>query len=78
MSGEDFHVRFLIMKNDPVLKVENLSVTIEKEEILKDLSFTVDEGDVTAIIGPNGAGKTVLFRTLFPLLYKFKTYLPDQ
>lgn len=53
---------------EPILKVEDLSVVIDKEEILKDLSFVVNEGDVTAIIGPNGAGKTVLFKTLLGLL----------
>ncbi|MBI2054751.1 MAG: metal ABC transporter ATP-binding protein [Candidatus Sungbacteria bacterium] len=56
------------MDKNPILEVENLSVTIEKEEILSGLSFTVNEGDVTAIIGPNGAGKTVLFRTLLGTL----------
>ena len=49
---------------NPILETRNLSVSFDKQEILKDISFSVDEGDVLAIIGPNGAGKTVLFRTL--------------
>jgi len=47
-----------------VLDVENLSVGFGKTEVLRDLTFGVDEGSSLAIIGPNGAGKTVLFKAL--------------
>jgi len=53
---------------NPILETRNLSVSFDKQEILKDISFSVDEGDVLAIIGPNGAGKTVLFRTLLGVI----------
>ena len=49
---------------NPILNVRDLSVSFDKQEILKDISFSINEGDVLAIIGPNGAGKTVLFRAL--------------
>ncbi len=52
----------------PILDVRDLSVAFNNEEVLKDVSFSVDEGDVLAIIGPNGAGKTVLFRALLGLI----------
>ena len=52
----------------PILEVKNLSVSFDKQEVLKDVSFSVDEGDVLAIIGPNGAGKSVLFRALLGLI----------
>jgi zinc transport system ATP-binding protein len=51
-----------------ILEVENLTVELEGEKILDDLSFHVDEGEVLTILGPNGAGKTVLLRTLLGLL----------
>ena len=35
---------------------------------MKDLSFTVDEGELYGIIGPDGAGKTTLFRILATLM----------
>lgn len=52
-----------------ILNVRDLSVSFGKEEALKDISFSVSEGDFLAIIGPNGAGKTVLFRALMDLIF---------
>ncbi len=52
----------------PILKVKNLNVKLENEEIIKDLSFEVREGDVLTVLGPNGAGKTVLLKTLLGVL----------
>lgn len=54
--------------NTPILEVRDLSVAFSNEKVLKDISFSVNEGDVLAIIGPNGAGKTVLFRALMGLI----------
>jgi len=51
-----------------ILKVEKLNVNLEKEEVIKDLSFEVKEGDVLTILGPNGAGKTSLLKTLLGIL----------
>lgn len=56
------------MNSETVLEVENLSVVLDSEEILRDISFSVKRGEALAVIGPNGAGKTVLFRTLLGLL----------
>lgn len=52
----------------PILETKKLSVNFNKQEVLKDVSFSVNEGDILAIIGPNGAGKTVLFRALIGLI----------
>ena len=56
------------MPGETILKVENLGVAFNGTEVIKDLSFEVNKGDVLAIIGPNGAGKTVLFRAILGLL----------
>jgi len=56
-----------------LLKVENLSVDLDGENILKNISFEINEGETLTILGPNGAGKTVLLRTLLGLIpYKGK------
>jgi len=58
---------------EPILKVKNLNVKLDSEEIIKGLSFEVKEGDVLTILGPNGAGKTVLLKTLVGIFpYKGK------
>ena len=52
----------------PFLQVENLSVSLDGETIIKDLAFELNQGENLAIIGPNGSGKTVLLKTLLGLL----------
>ena len=46
------------------LRVENLSVRIGSDSILKDVNLHVHCGEMVALIGPNGAGKSTLLRTL--------------
>ena len=40
------------------LKLEGVSVHIQGEDILEDVSFHLHCGEITALIGPNGAGKS--------------------
>jgi zinc transport system ATP-binding protein len=56
------------MNETIILTVEGLSVTLDGIQILRNVSFTVRQGEALAVIGPNGAGKTVLFRALLGLL----------
>ena len=46
------------------LKLEGVSVHIQGEDILEDVSFHLHCGEITALIGPNGAGKSTLFRSV--------------
>jgi branched-chain amino acid transport system ATP-binding protein len=48
-----------------LLEVEGLRAGYDGVEILRDVSFRLDGGTVTAVIGPNGAGKSTLLRALF-------------
>jgi iron complex transport system ATP-binding protein len=48
-----------------MLKVQDISVGYKKDQmVLKDLKFTLDEGQMLAILGPNGSGKTTLLRCI--------------
>ena len=44
--------------------IEHLSKRFEKKEVLKDISFTFEEGRIYGLLGRNGAGKTTLFNCL--------------
>lgn len=47
-----------------ILEVEHLSKNFERTEVLKDITFTLEKGQVLSIIGSSGSGKTTLLRCL--------------
>lgn len=51
-----------------VLEVKNLSKRLGKKEIIKDISFYVNEGEIFGFLGPNGSGKTTTIRMLVDLI----------
>lgn len=57
-----------------MLKVENLSIHFEdrseKEEVVKNVSFAVEAGDILGIVGESGSGKTMTALTIAGLLKK--------
>ncbi len=55
-------------RNDYILNVSNLSVKVQDQTILENISFKLRKGTTLAIVGPNGAGKTMLFRALLNLV----------
>ncbi len=47
-----------------ILEVKNLKKNFGKTEVLKGVSFTLDEGEVLSIIGSSGSGKTTILRCI--------------
>ena len=47
-----------------ILEVEHIRKSFDKTEVLKDISFSLDKGNVVSIIGSSGSGKTTLLRCL--------------
>lgn len=47
-----------------ILKVENIKKSFGNIEVLKDISFSLEKGEVLSIIGSSGSGKTTLLRCL--------------
>src|SRR3954454_9110818 len=50
--------------DDPVLKVDSLTMRFGGLTAVRSLTFDVGRGDITALIGPNGAGKTTVFNCI--------------
>ncbi len=48
----------------PILEVENLKKNFGKTEVLKNINFTLEKGEVLTLIGSSGSGKTTLLRCL--------------
>lgn len=53
-----------------LLKVENLSKSYGKKEILKNINFTIKEGRIVGLLGKNGVGKTTIIKLINDLLTK--------
>jgi phosphate transport system ATP-binding protein len=49
---------------DPVMRLEDVTVSFAGRKAVRDVSFDVHEGEITALIGPSGSGKTTLLRAL--------------
>lgn len=47
-----------------VLQIDHLSKSFEGNQVFNDVTFSVEEGELSSIIGPNGAGKTTLFNLI--------------
>ncbi|WP_042354507.1 amino acid ABC transporter ATP-binding protein [Bacillus rubiinfantis] len=47
-----------------LLKVEHLEKSYGDKQVLRDISFEVDEGNVVVLLGPSGSGKSTLIRCL--------------
>lgn len=47
-----------------ILQVNHLSKSFGTHEVLRDIDFTVNKGDVTSIIGASGSGKSTLLRCI--------------
>lgn len=51
-----------------IIEVKDISFSYGKNNVIKDISFEVHQGDYLGMIGPNGAGKTTLLKIMLGLL----------
>ena len=52
----------------PILEVSGLGFSIDDKRLLRDLSFSIYQGERVAVIGPNGAGKTTSFNMIVGMI----------
>lgn len=62
----------IIEKNIDSIKVDGLNFAFDKQEVIKNLSITIEKGEKVALVGESGVGKT----TIFSLLKR--TFLPEE
>lgn len=53
---------------DELLRVEDLAISFAQQEIVKNVSFTLNKGETLAIVGESGAGKSLLALSILQLL----------
>lgn len=53
---------------EQILKVKDLSVTLSKSPIIKDIEFSISPGEVVGLVGPNGSGKTTIMKAILALI----------
>ncbi|WP_096200299.1 ABC transporter ATP-binding protein [Bacillus sp. FJAT-45350] len=56
------------MNRETILEIKNLSKSIGKINIVKNISFHLNKGEIKGLLGPNGSGKTTILKMLVGLL----------
>ena len=52
----------------PIAKLENISLSFSSRQILDNISFKLNAGEIVGLLGPNGAGKSTIFNILMGLI----------
>ena len=55
-------------KSKPLLELKNVSLSFGNRQILDNVSFKINQGEIFGILGPNGVGKSTIFNLITGLL----------
>ena len=55
-------------ENKPLIKLEKISLSFGKRQVLDNISFSINSGEILGMLGPNGVGKSTLFNLIIGLL----------
>ena len=67
-------------KKQSILRFENISLSFEKRQILENISFEINQGEIFGMLGPNGVGKSTIFNLITGLIKpnKGKVIIRDE
>ena len=51
-----------------ILKLQNISLSFQKRQILQNISFDINQGEIFGMLGPNGVGKSTIFNLVTGLI----------
>ncbi|BCZ44259.1 ABC transporter ATP-binding protein [Clostridium gelidum] len=68
------------MGNEEFLKIDNVTKVYGKHNVLSNVTFSINEGEVIGLVGPNGAGKTTIMKIIVGLIrdYSGNVYLQGR
>ena len=52
----------------PILKLQNISLSFQHRQILENISFEINQGEIFGMLGPNGVGKSTIFNLVTGLI----------
>jgi lipopolysaccharide export system ATP-binding protein len=55
-------------KEKPLVKLEKISVSFGRRQILDNINFNINKGEILGMLGPNGVGKSTIFNLITGLL----------
>ncbi len=55
-----------------MLSLQNISVEIDKQYILQDISFDLNAGEILTVVGPSGSGKSTLLNTIAGIIKQYQ------
>ena len=55
-------------ENKPLIRLEKISLSFGKRQILDNVNFNVNSGEILGMLGPNGVGKSTLFNLIIGLI----------
>jgi lipopolysaccharide export system ATP-binding protein len=55
-------------KNEPLIKLEKISLSFGKRQILENINFNINQGEILGMLGPNGVGKSTIFNLITGLI----------
>ena len=55
-------------KNKPLIRLEKISLSFGKRQILENISFDINKGEILGMLGPNGVGKSTIFNLITGLI----------